>query len=306
MRKDRILGLISVGCAFVALVAPTAASAACAAPSPAAVAHDDPATDAEGFEVTGDTPDDAAIVTAPEITRVTGGLDAACAITYDSTLALPPGETEPLVERESLRYYLDIDANPATGGTITGAEWLVLVDGANGPDSTWLLRWNGSAFAEQRAIAPAGTVGFTLPLAAIGIQQPTTLGVRVHSRLVSGGMSYVDLAPDRAVPQMLLPLQWTVPAPPPVVVPVPPASTPPVKTTPTCVVPSLRGKTLAAARTAATKASCKTKVVRRASRKVRRGRVITTTPAAGMRTIDPVTVIVSSGPPKKKKKPKKR
>lgn len=301
MRKDRILGLISVGCAIAALAAPTAASAACAAPTPAAVAHDDPATDAEGFEATGATPEETVIVTAPEITKVTGGLDASCSITYDTTLALPPGETEPLVERESLRYYLDVDANPATGGTVTGAEWLVLIDGANGPDRTLLLRWNGAAFADQRDIAPAGAVGFTLPLAVLGIQQPTTLGVRVHSRLVSGGMGYVDLAPDRTVPQMLLALQWAVPAPPPIV-PVGPASTPPVKTTPTCVVPSLRGKTIAAARDAAKRASCTLKVVRRASRKVRRGRVITTTPAAGMRTITTVTVIVSSGPPKKPKK----
>lgn len=301
MRKDRLLGLISVGCAFVALLAPTAASAACSAPTPAAVAHDDPADDAEGFEVTGATPEETAIVTAPEITRVTGTFDGSCSITYDATLALPPGETEPLVERESLRYYLDIDANAATGGTVTGAEWLVLVDGANGPDRTSLLRWNGAAFAEQRAITPAGTVGFTLPLAVLGIQQPTTLGVRVHSRLVSGGTGYVDLAPDRAVPQMLLPLQWAVPAPPPVV-PVGPASTPPATTTPTCVVPTLRGKTVAAARIAVRRANCTAKIVRRASRKVRRGKVITTTPAAGMRTIGTITVIVSSGPPKKRKK----
>lgn len=301
MRVLNILGLFGLLCALCAAL-PASASASCQVPTPAAAAHDDPPEDAEGFEVPGDAPDEVFVVTAPEITRVTGALDGACTIAFDTALALPPGETEPLVERESLRYYLDTDANPATGGAVTGAEWLVLVDGANGPDTTWLLRWNGAAFAEQRPVTASGTVGFSLALATIGVTRPTNMGVRVHSRLVTGGQQYVDIAPDRPLPQLLLPLQWTVPAPPAPPVPAPAASPAPVKFTPTCTVPALRGKTTAAARRAVKQANCKMKVVRRASRKVRRGRVIASTPGAGKRTVGAVTVIVSSGPPKAKRK----
>jgi eukaryotic-like serine/threonine-protein kinase len=62
------------------------------------------------------------------------------------------------------------------------------------------------------------------------------------------------------------------------------AITAPTSTTlaPKCVVPKLAGRTLAAAKAALKKAGCKTgKVTRARSRKVKRGRVISSKPKAG-------------------------
>jgi beta-lactam-binding protein with PASTA domain len=64
-----------------------------------------------------------------------------------------------------------------------------------------------------------------------------------------------------------------------------------------CVVPTLRGRTLARARTALKAAGCKLGTVKRSHSPVKRGRVIRSTPrakkvlAAGSR----VTVVVSRG-----------
>jgi hypothetical protein len=63
--------------------------------------------------------------------------------------------------------------------------------------------------------------------------------------------------------------------------PVPSPAPPPVHTSPRCRVPTLRGKTLQAARRALGRAHCRAgKVTRKPSRRVRRGRVIATSPRA--------------------------
>lgn len=300
MTGPRILTILLA--LMIVAAAPAVASARCLSSSPSTIAFDDAPNDAQSVEEPGDAPDEVYVISAPEITRVVGSIDAACTISFDTELALPPGETEPLVARESLRYYLDIDANPATGGTVTGAEWLVLVNGVNGTDTVQLLRWNGTAFAEPRRIALTGAVGFSLPLGELGITAPGTIGVRVHSRLIYMGQSLVDIAPDREQPQLLFGLAFTVPAPPAPPAPpavVPPA--PPVAAVSTCRVPKVRGLNTAAALKRMKAAGCRTKTVRRPS-KTRRGRVATTFPAAGTTTARTITVVVSTGPKAKKRK----
>lgn len=67
----------------------------------------------------------------------------------------------------------------------------------------------------------------------------------------------------------------------------------------TCRVPNVRGKKLALARSAITKAHCSVgEVRRRASKKIRRGRVISQRPSAGtrLRNLGKVNLVVSRGP----------
>jgi hypothetical protein len=86
-----------------------------------------------------------------------------------------------------------------------------------------------------------------------------------------------------------LPPPPALPPPPPVPPPTPPAPPPPTEPQPIprvvrCVVPRLRGKTLARARTALTRANCRLgALTRRYSATVRVGRVIRQRPAAGTR-----------------------
>jgi hypothetical protein len=70
----------------------------------------------------------------------------------------------------------------------------------------------------------------------------------------------------------------------PAPVPVTQQAPPPVHARPTCGVPALRGKTLKAAKRALVRAHCRTgRVTRKRSRRVRAGRVISTSPAAHTR-----------------------
>ncbi|MBJ7329762.1 MAG: PASTA domain-containing protein [Solirubrobacteraceae bacterium] len=292
-------------CALAAILAlaafPAVASASCLTSTPSSFAIDDPVDDAQFHEYPGADPTEVLVVSAPEITRLTGSMDGACTLALDATLALPPGETEPLVQRESLRYDLDVDANPATGGTVTGAEWRVLVDGNNGPDTVQLLRWNGYLFAEARPIPAAGSVGFSVPLSAIGVTAPGPIGVRLNSRMLDGSEALLDTAPNRDVPQLLFALGFAVPAPPPPPVVTPPVVKPPVVAASTCKVPSVKGLTTARAVKKLKTAGCRTQLTRKAS-KTRKGRVLSTLPAAGKTTTATVKVTVSSGPRKARRR----
>jgi hypothetical protein len=76
-----------------------------------------------------------------------------------------------------------------------------------------------------------------------------------------------------------------------------------------CLVPRLKGKTLAQAKAALVRGRCKLGRVRKAkSKKIKKGRVVSQTPAAG-RSLplgSKVNVVLSDGPPKKAKKKQKR
>lgn len=111
---------------------PAAATAAC---EPAAVAADDaPACGAPEGSVLGRR-------AVPEITRVTGAIDAACVISFDAAILLKPGRLEPLDAPEALFYDLDIDNNPKTGAPDPrGAEFFVVAAGHAGPGRTTLRR----------------------------------------------------------------------------------------------------------------------------------------------------------------------
>jgi hypothetical protein len=74
---------------------------------------------------------------------------------------------------------------------------------------------------------------------------------------------------------------------------------------PSCRVPRLAGASLASARTTISAHDCRIgKTTKKASSKVRKGRVISTSPGAGSRLAagTAVNVVVSSGPPQRKKK----
>lgn len=76
-----------------------------------------------------------------------------------------------------------------------------------------------------------------------------------------------------------------------------------------CIVPRLRGKTLAQAKVALARSRCKLGHVRKAkSKKAKKGRVVGQAPAAGRRLPvgSKVNLVLSEGPPKKTKKKSKR
>jgi secreted trypsin-like serine protease len=119
------------------------------------------------------------------------------------------------------------------------------------------------------------------------------------------GLEASNAAGDRAVTVQDVVVSSPPPPPPPVLPPPPsppPASPPPPAPLPTaqarCVVPKLRGKTLAAARTALSRARCRLGAVTRAySSAVRRGRVIRQAPRPGTRSLrgKRVAVVLSRG-----------
>jgi V8-like Glu-specific endopeptidase len=109
--------------------------------------------------------------------------------------------------------------------------------------------------------------------------------------------------PAPAPPAPAPPPPAPMPPPPPAPTPLPPAPAPPVEPQPTprvagCIVPRLKGRTLAAARAALARGSCRLgKVTRAYSGTVRVGRIAVQRPAAGRRLARgaKVNVVVSRG-----------
>jgi secreted trypsin-like serine protease len=106
------------------------------------------------------------------------------------------------------------------------------------------------------------------------------------------GLEASNAAGDRAVTVQDVVVSSPPPPPPPPVLPPPPSPPPPPPPAPPstaqarCVVPRLRGKTLAAARVALTRSKCRLGAVTRAySTAVRRGRVIRQAPRPGTRSL---------------------
>jgi secreted trypsin-like serine protease len=103
-------------------------------------------------------------------------------------------------------------------------------------------------------------------------------------------------APPLPAPPPPTPPPPTAPTAPPA--PPPPVDPPPVPRVVRCVVPRLRGKTLAGARAALTRANCRLgTVTRNYSSAVRAGRVVRQRPAAGLRTTrgTRVSIVLSRG-----------
>ena len=159
----------------------------------------------------------------------------------------------------------------------------------DGPGAFTAFRWdlNGdNTFGD----ATGSSVTTTFPAAGtyhVGLEASNAAGDRA---LAAQDVVVTASAPP-APPPPPLPPPPTPPAPPPPPAPLPVAQA-------RCVVPRLRGKTLAAARTALARAHCRLGAVRRAySLTVRRGRVIRQAPRAGARSLQGarVAVVLSRG-----------
>jgi hypothetical protein len=172
----------------------------------------------------------------------------------------------------------------------------------DGPGAFTAFSWdlNGdSTFGE----ATGATVTTTFPASGtypVGLEASNAGGdraVTVQNVVVSGAAQPPPPQPPAPQP----PPQPPAPQPPPQPPAAPPPPPPPALLPPTqtrCVVPNLRRKTLASARTALARAHCRLGAVRRAySSTVRRGRVIRQTPRAGARSLQGarVAVVVSRG-----------
>jgi hypothetical protein len=136
-------------------------------------------------------------------------------------------------------------------------------------------------------------------------------GASVTTTFAAAGTHHVGLEASNALGDRAVAVQDLVvagsapPAPPPPPLPTlppPPPPAPPPAPLPTaqarCVVPRLRGKTLATARVALARAHCRLgKVTRAYSPAVRRGRVIRQAPRAGARSLGGarVSVVLSRG-----------
>jgi hypothetical protein len=174
----------------------------------------------------------------------------------------------------------------------------------DGPAAFTSFSWdlNGdSTFGD----ATGTTVTTTFPAPGtypVGLEASNAAGdeaVTVQNVVVSGAPQ--PPPPQPPAPQPPAP-QPPAPQPPPPQPPAsPPAPPPPAPLPPTqtrCVVPTLRGKTLASARTALARAHCRLGVVHRAySSTVRRGRVIRQSPRPGTRSLrgKRVAVVLSRG-----------
>jgi trypsin/PKD domain-containing protein/PASTA domain-containing protein len=166
----------------------------------------------------------------------------------------------------------------------------------DGPGAFTAFRWdlNGdNTFGD----ATGSSATTTFPAAGtyhVGLEASNAAG----DRAVAAQDVVVSGAPQPPPPQPPAPQPPPQPpaAPPPPLPPAPPAPLPPTQAR--CVVPNLRGKTLAGARTALARSHCRLGAVRRAySLTVRRGRVIRQAPRAGARSLQGarVAVVLSRG-----------
>lgn len=184
-----------------------------------------------------------------------------------------------------------------TPGTATAGAPVTLFSTSfhpDGPGAFATFRWDLNG---DNTFGDAGGASVTTTFAAagtyhVGLEASNALGdraVAVQDLVVTG------LAPP-APPPPPLPPPLTLPPPPP------PSPAPPPAPLPTaqarCVVPRLRGKTLATARVALARFHCRLgKVTRAYAPSVRRGRVIRQAPRAGARSLGGarVSVVLSRG-----------
>ena len=281
---------------------PSAASAACYTSTPQSVTHADSLFDGE-------------LGLAPEIGTVVAAVDASCGYSVN-----PDIRQGMLIEDDSVFIYIDTDGNPATGDSIfTGADRVVGTLGAMASETPPMMgTWNGTSFSfvGGPTFAATSVGGFSAHLDALGIPSGTVTRLQVGSMYRGIYDNYSDFAPEPSQSPMSLGASYstTPPAPPP-----PPPPPPPVQQTAgstnlaeddeirPCVVPRVKGRSASSARRRIRADGCDVYGTRRKySKKVRVGRVIGTDPAAGVRTVDEVEIIVSRGKrPKRSRKPRK-
>ena len=280
----------AIGCAAAALLALAAAA-------PAAEAQNCVAEPVERW-VSDPAGDDHA---APDIIAVELSIARDCNVRVGVNLGDHGQTFGVLGERELIFVYLDTDGSADTGNDGFDA---VLVQAA--PNERHLGVWNGDEFRFSEAPGePYFWGGVTAPAARLGIKASATIGVWAVAAFDTGGNGMVvDAAPEQGMLRVPVRFAEAVPSPTPASPPAPPAlpaPTPPAptvapapgspvvtRTTHPCRVPAVRGMTVKLASARMRKAGCQFRTRRVASRRVRPGRVVSTSPRAT--TMTPGTV----------------
>jgi hypothetical protein len=246
---------------------PGAARATCYSSTPARAAFTDPVGDAGS--------------SAPDLRRIDVTLDASCVLTVVPVVDAPSIATL----FTEVGTFIDVDGDPGTGYSALGLDAHVSRYDFGTPEAP-TLDWCDSAacpppgFGEP--LTPSGTTGFTAPLDRLEVFEPTTLGFVFESGGYAVGADS-DSAPGSGT-TFDFPVSFsTTPPPPPAPPPKPAGGTtapPPVPVTPAakkCKVPKIRGLRVAKAKKKLVAASCRYKVKGK-------GRVVSTSPAAGTET----------------------
>jgi hypothetical protein len=292
-----VLQIVLLGGALAA-AAPSLASAACVS-TPITASQFDPYGDAESG-------------VSPEATALTVSIDSACTATFGYAIQ---DQSYGLLSSDSLTWFIDTDGNVATGSSLGfhGADYAMIRSGSGG---TLLTRYSSAtaSFVGAGYPAPSGEFAVTVDLTQItpfGQHAMTVAGGAGWKS--SGGTTYYDWVPEPG--QAPLPFTaWLTeytPAPPaapviPVAPAVPSAPPAPVAATPeddaddiSCVVPQTRNLSLSKAKARLRAASCKPgSIRRRASNKVKKGKVIGLSQPVGMQRDAgaSIRIFVSTGP----------
>lgn len=271
---------------------PPALAAACGSSTPISQSFADAANDEVDANGNADP-----LRYAPDIISVDVRVDARCNITVGATLGDHLTSPDSLFTGEIIAFLLDTDGNPGTGSG--GSDRALVTYGDRfGPDQTRVGSWTGNAFSFQDMPNPATPWGQqTVTLDALGITSPTTVSIRTFAELsLPDGTQGYDFAPDGAVSVAFT--GQPGPGGQPGADGQPGAGSPPATSDPArpaCTVPRVRGMRVSQAKRKLAAAGCRARVARASSRKVRRGRVIKTSPRAGQSASARVTVTVSRG-----------
>jgi hypothetical protein len=299
MRAHAVLLCLAIS--VCALNVASAASAACYSSTPTTQSFSDSPADGQGG-------------LAPEITAANVQISGACAMTAGPTLANRPD----LIDGDAVFVYLDTDGNPATGEQIFGgADHAVGTLGQTGSDSPPLLgTWDPAqgkiVFAGGPTLTAAGAGGFTASLDQLGVAQNVTLGAAIGTMWSGTFNNYFDSAPNVGAPDKAFRFAsaYSTQPPTPSAAPqtnsAPSSQGPPQPTqrstssTPaaakSCVVPQVKGKSLAGARRKLRSFDCATTTPRaRFSSTVKSGRVIRSVPSARHVAHGSVALYVSKG-----------
>lgn len=318
------LTVLAALAAGAAVLPSTADAAPCHTSTAADITHADSSFDGEAG-------------LAPEITTVSGSLNATCSYAVDPGIASPF-----LISGDAVFIYLDTDGSNATGSPLFGgADKAVGTVGSTYADESdpMVGTWDGTTFefTGGAVLAQHSLGGFRAAVDVLGIANGTRTDFMVGSIYSGIYDNYVDFAPEPGQLPVGLDVSFVGPPPPP-----PPA--PPVTTTPrpaaapapttsspavapassapatstatlptptagavsgqssskTCIVPRVKGMALSSAKRALKAAGCKLGIVdRHASNRIKRGKVSGTSPSAGRRAYI-VDLGVSRGRTKRK------
>lgn len=291
LASTRLAVLVAAALAAGFAAAPAqAAPAACVSATPQVVSLVDAADDAEAG--------------APEVTTVNAQVKADCTVSVRLGIA----NRTRLLPDDAVLVYLNTDGNTATGAKSFGGadQGVGLVADEDGPGYIALLgRWDPSAEAidfenaTELDISTTGGFGFTAGIDELGVASGSSLGISIAALSEPDGEIALDFAPDDEGGTLNLPIAFSTTA---------TRQTDGTTTTPTqtptrdgivrrtCRVPKLKGRSLAGARKALKAAGCRTGRTRgRYGTDLRKGRVVTTLPAAGLRiaATRPVTIVVA-------------